>query len=290
MRLMLATALVALTAVSLAAIHPAVLTDAERTANLAIQQQRIHADIRFLSRDLPEGCAPGAPTDGLTRLYLASRFEAIGLEPPYPGSGEQDFDVAGVTAGLLRGRDPDLASEAIVYTARRDRAALATLLAVAEAFAAAPERPRRSVLFAALAAEEQAGLDAEQLVKHPPVARLVASVSIGGAGVRGRAREVPVAGLGRTTLDDWIRSLAEAQGRTVVADAVPGEGASARADQLRFARAGVPAIGVAAGGVEDAQLLFFVGAKVADAPVAPSWRPGDEGGAGGKGAVVARGR
>ena len=40
MRLMLAAALSILTAVSLAAIHPAVLTDAERAANLAIQHPR----------------------------------------------------------------------------------------------------------------------------------------------------------------------------------------------------------------------------------------------------------
>ena len=30
------------------------------------------------------------------------------------------------------------------------------------------------------------------------------------------------------------------------------------------------------GAIEDAQLLFLLGAKVADAPLAPSWRPGDE--------------
>lgn len=289
MRLMLAAALAVLTAVSLAAIRPAVLTDAERETSLAIQDQRIRADIRFLSRDLLEGCAPGTPGDRLRRLYLASRFEAIGLDPAYAGPREQDFDVAGVTAGLLRGRDPDLASEAIVYTARHDHTALATLLAVAEAFAAAPERPRRSVLFAALAAEEQGGLGAEHLVKHPPVARLVASVSIGGVS-EGGAREVPVAGLGRTTLDGWIRAVAESQGRTVVAEALRGEGTYARPDEVSFARAGVPTIGLPAGSVEDARLLFFLGARVADAPLAPSWRPGGAYEAVERGATVAWGR
>ena len=63
-----------------------------------------------------------------------------------------------------------------------------------------------------------------------------------------------------------------------------------RPDQLRFARAGVPAIGVAAGAVEDARLVFFLGAKVADAPLAPSWRPGDEYEGRGEGTAVARGR
>jgi hypothetical protein len=289
MRLLLAGALAVVTAAGLAAIRPAVLTDVERATALAVQEQKMRADIRFLSSDLLEGRSPGTRGDRLTREYLVSRFEAIGLDPAYGSSWEQAFEVVGVTAGLLRGRDPDLASEAIVYTACHDHSALATLLAVAEAFAAAPGRPRRTVLFAAVAAEAEGLLGAEHQVKQPPVARLVAAVGIGAAGVRGRAREVAVAGLGRTTLDEWIRAVAEAQGRTVVADAGPGEGACARPDQ-RFARAGVPAIGVAAGGVEDARLVFFLGAKVADAPIAPSWRPGGEYGAGGKAAAVARGR
>ena len=291
MRLLLAGALAIITAASLAAIRPAVLTNAERVAALAIQERGMRADIRFLSSDLLEGRSPGTRGDRLTREYLASRFEAIGLEPAYGSSWEeQAFEVAGVTAGLLRGRDPDLATEAIVYTARHDHSALATLLAVAEAFAAAPGRNRRSVLFAAVAQDAQGVLGSEHLVKHPPVARLVASVSIGGASARGPARGIPVAGLGRTSLDDWIRAVAEAQGRTVVAEALPGEGAGDRPDQLLFARAGVPAIGVAAGEVEDARLVFFLGAKVADAPLAPSWRPGGEYETGGRGTAVARGR
>jgi Zn-dependent M28 family amino/carboxypeptidase len=239
--------------------------------------------------------------------------------------------------GLLRGRDPELAREAVVYTAHHDHygskpgpsgeaivyngaldnaSGVAALLAIAEAFAALPERPRRSILFAAVAAEEQGLLGSTYLVRHPPVpaSRLAANINLDGMNIWGRTRDVPVVGLGKSSLDDWIRALAEAQGRTVVPEAFPEKGAFYRSDHLSFARVGVPAAYLDAGtevlgrapgwgrerqeeweaahyhqptddltadwdfsgAVEDAQLLFHLGTKVAEAPLAPTWRPGDE--------------
>jgi hypothetical protein len=58
----------------------------------------VRADIRFLSSDLLEGRGPATRGERLAREYLASRFEAIGLEPGAPGgSWEQPFDLVGVT-------------------------------------------------------------------------------------------------------------------------------------------------------------------------------------------------
>ncbi|HEX9189742.1 MAG TPA: M28 family peptidase [Vicinamibacteria bacterium] len=538
MRLLAAGALATITAAALAAIRPAVLTDAERAAALAIQERRMRADIRFLADDLLEGRFPGTRGDRLTRHYLAARFEAVGLEPAVEGSWEQPLDLVGVTAscppslrvsrgkdgedllfpadyvafsgveapearvddaeivfvghgivapeygwddykgadlrgrvllvlndepgedprlfagrrrlyygrwdyklemaarlgaagavivhtdasagygwavveasftgeqlhlptasgpvlpvkawvaedaarrlaalagrdldalraaaarrdfrpvplglrvslrlqnqvtrrasanvvGLLRGQDPELATEAVVYTAHHDHlgtrpgpdgtpvvhngaldnaAGLAALLAIAEASVAAKDRPRRSVLFAAVGAEEQGLLGSELLARRPPFGRPVANVNIDGLNVWGRTRDVPVVGLGKSSLDDWIRAIAETQGRTVVAEASPEKGAYYRSDHLSFARHGVPAAYVDAGtdvvgrppgwgqerqrawetahyhqptddltadwdlsgAVEDVRLLFFLGWKVANAPLAPTWRPGDE--------------
>jgi len=130
----------------------------------------------------------------------------------------------------------------------------------------------------------------------------------------GRTRDVAVVGLGKSSLDDWIRAVAEAQGRVVVPEPFPDKGAYYRSDHLSFARIGVPAAYLDAGtevlgkppgwgrarqqeweeahyhqpsddmtadwnlegAVEDARLLFHVGSKVADSPVAPAWRLGDE--------------
>jgi hypothetical protein len=260
MRLLLAGALATVTAAGLATIRPALLTDEERSAASTIQENRLHADLRFLSSEALR--APSATTgdDRLTREYLASRFEAIGLSPGAPGDNwEQVLEVCGGAAvvGRIRGRDPVLSAEAVVYRARRDHPAsgLATLLAVAEAFVALPQRPRRSLYFAALAAAE--GLPGSARLEGPPLAegRLVATLDIEGSSIRGRTGDAPAVG-GRSPFDDWTRAIAETQGRVRVPDLAAGWESS--------------------GGVEDARLLFLLGVKVADAPLAPSRLPGDE--------------
>ncbi len=239
--------------------------------------------------------------------------------------------------GRLPGSDPALAKEAVIYTAHHDHygikasasgepavhngaldnaSGVATMLAVAEAFAALPERPRRSLLFASVTGEEQGLLGSQHLAEHLPVppGLVAANVNIDGANIWGRTKDVPVIGLGKSSLDDWIRAIAETQGRTVVPEAYPDKGSYYRSDHLSFARMGVPSAYLDAGtdllgrpsgwgrkqhqawedahyhqptddlrpdwnfegAVEDAQLLFLLGVKVANAPHAPAWRPGDE--------------
>jgi hypothetical protein len=155
--------------------------------------------------------------------------------------------------GRLPGRDPALSAEAVVYKAHDDPASgLATMLAVAEAFVALPDRPRRSILFVAVADEEDGPFDAALLARHP---RVAASFDIHGSRVRSLTHPVPVVGLGPSSLEEWVRAIAHTQGRPMVPDLTAGWDSS--------------------GGVEDAQLLFLLGAKVADAPLAPSGRQGD---------------
>jgi len=539
MRLLLAGAVAALTATALATLAPEILTSEERAAAAAIQGHRLRADIRFLASDLLEGRGPATRGDSLAQAYLASRFEAIGLEPGAPdGSWYQPFDLVSVesacpevlpvtrgtesvalrfqedyiafagvpreTVGLedaeivfvgygivapeyqwddfketdLRGKvllflnnDPStdpalfagrrrlyygrwdykfamaarqgaagaivlhttpsagygwsvvqsswtgeqfqlpdrgepavpvkawvteeagrritrlgghdldtlltsaetrefrpvplgvrvslsLAStierrqsanvigrlpgteepgEAVIYTAHHDHlgrreagaepsaiyngaldnaSGLAVMLGIAEAFADLPGGTRRSVLFAAVGAEEQGLLGSEYLAHHPPVpvGRLVANINVDGANIWGRTRDVAVVGLGKSSLDDWLRAIAHAQGRTVRPEAFPEKGSYYRSDHFSLAKVGVPGAYIDAGtevvgrpagwgraqhlawqkahyhqpsddltaewdlsgAVEDARLLFHLGVKAADATGLPEWRPGDE--------------
>lgn len=238
---------------------------------------------------------------------------------------------------LLRGRDPQLAAEIVVYSAHHDHfgiktspdgrreiyngaldnaAGVAQMLAIARAFSALPEPPRRSVLFLAVAAEEQGLLGSEYFVKHPPVppSRLVANLNVDGGNVFGRTTDLGVVGLGKSSLDDHLAAAAATQGRTLADDPFPDRGMFYRSDQLSFARAGIPALfprpGVLyvgrppgwgteqvdawiernyhqasddrdpswdlSGMVDDVRLLFRTGLSVADADAAPAWRPGDE--------------
>jgi Zn-dependent M28 family amino/carboxypeptidase len=240
--------------------------------------------------------------------------------------------------GLLPGSDPQRAKEWVVYTAHHDHlgvkanaapgedaiyngavddaGGVSQLLAVARAFASLKERPARSILFAAVGAEEKGLLGSEYLVRHPPVplGRLALDINMDGFKIFGATRDVAVLGLGKTSLDRTLAALAGAQGRKLVADPFPDQGHFYRSDQFSFARAGVPALHYSAGvdvvgkptgwgraqhdawvathyhqpsdelspdwdlagAVQDARLYFTLGYAVAQAKGLPTWVKGDE--------------
>lgn len=240
--------------------------------------------------------------------------------------------------GVLPGSDPKLAQQVVLYTAHHDHlgmkenakpgedaiyngavdnaSGVAALLSVARAFQALPKAPRRTILFAAVAAEEQGLLGSQFLSAHLPVppGRIATNLNMDGANVLGRTRDVTVIGLGKSSLDPIITGLAKAQGRTVKADQLSDRGFFYRSDQFAFAKLGIPAayfgsgmdfIGKPegwgkqqreqweakhyhqpsdelrpewdlSGAVEDVRLYFLLGAHVARAPEVPHWNKGDE--------------
>ncbi len=239
--------------------------------------------------------------------------------------------------GVLPGGDPALANQFVVYTAHHDHlgvqprgkgkdaiyngaldnaAGIAQMLAVARAFTALPDAPRRSILFLAVAAEEQGLLGSAYYCRHPtvPPARLAANLNIDGGNIWGRTRDVTAVGFGKSTLDTVAEAAADAQGRTYGDDPFPERGHFYRSDQFNLARIGVPALflnegldfvgrppdwgraqvdawleqhyhqpsdemdatWVLDGMVDDARLLFAIGRRVADADQPPRWLAGDE--------------
>jgi Zn-dependent M28 family amino/carboxypeptidase len=240
--------------------------------------------------------------------------------------------------GLLPGSEPKLAREVVLYTAHHDHLGLkqdakpgedaiyngavdnasgvAAMLAVARSFLALPKPPRRSILFAAVAAEEQGLLGSEYLAEHLPVppGRIAANLNMDGVNILGRTRDVTVIGLGKSSLDAPLSALAKAQGRVVKADQLSDRGFFYRSDQFAFARLGIPAAYFGSGmdfigrpegwgrqqreqweeqhyhqpsdelrsdwdlsgAVEDVRLYFLLGAHVARVPELPRWNKGDE--------------
>lgn len=240
MRFLLAGSCVTLTAVGLATIHPDRTPAEDARASGIVRESRLRADTRFLSSGALGG-TPGALDGRLAREYVAARFEAIGLEPaaadgswfqPVDPDGTTDHDPESVVnrrpgpgsahvVGRLRGRDPELGVEVLLYTAMLGRSLasaasdgdplaregrsqrlpeVAALLSIAEAFAALPERPRRSVVFAAIV--PQAGLAATDALAVSAMGiarRIVATVPVGGK--RG-AGALPAS---RTPVEDVLR-------------------------------------------------------------------------------------
>lgn len=281
----------------------------------------------------------GRDLDELVRAARSRDFAPVplGVTTSLALSSEvRRYETANVV-GVLRGSDPALRDEYVVYTAHHDHlgttrdadgreqihngaldnaAGAAQLLAIARAFAALPEPPRRSVLFVATGAEEQGLLGAEAFVADPPVPleRVVASFNIDGGNPFGRTRDVGVIGLGKSTLDQAVARAAACQGRTIGGDPFPDRGLFYRSDQFSFARAGVPALFLRpgidfvdrppgwgrvqyeaweqdhyhqpsddydpawdlSGMIEDVRLAFVAGLLVANDPSPPCWLPGDE--------------
>ncbi len=236
----------------------------------------------------------------------------------------------------LPGRDAALSPQLVLLTAHHDHlgrlervtgdnicngaldnaSGVAAVLTLARALTSLPERPRRSILFAALAGEEQGLLGSQFLAEHPPVplGQLAADVNIDGINIWGRTRDVTVIGLGKSSIDGVLRGLAATQGRTLKPDQLSDRGFFYRSDQFNFAKAGVPSAYFSSGmdfigrpegwgkeqrelwekqhyhqpsdevraewdlsgAVEDAQLYFHLVLALANADAMPTWNKGDE--------------
>ena len=167
--------------------------------------------------------------------------------------------------GVLPGSDPQLQDEYIVYSAHHDHLGVGTpndegdtiyngaldnatgcsqLLAIGRAFVSLPERPRRSILLAFVAAEEQGLLGSAYYADNPtvPAGKLAANINYDGANIWGKNRDVTYIGYGKSSLDEVVESFAAEQGRAVKPDQFPDRGFFYRSDQFNFAKIGVPAI------------------------------------------------
>ncbi|HSW28914.1 MAG TPA: M28 family peptidase [Longimicrobiales bacterium] len=132
-----------------------------------------------------------------------------------------------------------------IYNGASDNASgVGLLLEMARAYVALADRPGRSVLFIATAAEEQGLLGSQWYVQSPlfPLNQTVAEVNIDGANLYGETDDVGIPGEERNGLGVFARARAAEMGLTIVPDAEPEKGYFFRSDHFPFAKAGVPAL------------------------------------------------
>ena len=117
------------------------------------------------------------------------------------------------------------------------------VLEMARQLKAAP-RPKRSIVFAHMAAEEMGLMGAYGYAADPvwPLETTVADINIDMLPLSGPTRDVPIFGKGQNDLEDRLQALAEPLGRYVSDDNMPEQGFYYRSDHFPFARMGVPAI------------------------------------------------
>src|SRR6266567_2438219 len=167
---------------------------------------------------------------------------------------------------MLPDSDPKLKNEAVIYTAHYDHLGVrpdmpgdniyngardnatgcGILLELARVFAQAPARPRRSVLFASVTAEEQGLLGSEYLGKHPPVPASKISLDLNFDDVPplGEPQEVEVSGSERTAFYPTVEAMAQEFRLAIRPDSHPEAGHFYRSDHFSLARVGVPAFSV----------------------------------------------
>ncbi|HEY6844359.1 MAG TPA: M20/M25/M40 family metallo-hydrolase, partial [Thermoanaerobaculia bacterium] len=165
--------------------------------------------------------------------------------------------------GLLRGRD--LANEYVVYTAHLDHdgtsaffkgdpvlhgaldnaGGVATILADARAFTRG-ERPRRSILFIAVTAEEKGGVGSDYFVHHPtvPHASIVADINCDNFLWYFPVRDVSGVGREYSTLNSDFVAAAKDTGIEASAPMKIQQPLLVLSDHFSFLNDGIPAVSI----------------------------------------------
>ncbi|HXT19291.1 MAG TPA: M28 family peptidase, partial [Thermoanaerobaculia bacterium] len=114
----------------------------------------------------------------------------------------------------------------------------------ARALATAPERPRRSLLFLAVTAEERGLLGSQHFANHPPpgLGRLVANVNLDMPLFLFPVADVVAFGAEHSSLAEPAARAARAAGFELGPDPFPEEVIFVRSDQYSFVERGVPAV------------------------------------------------
>ena len=170
--------------------------------------------------------------------------------------------------GLLRGRDAALRDQYVAFSSHWDHlgigpavngdsiyngaldnaSGVADLLAVARAAVQSP-RPRRSLLFVFVTAEESGLLGSAYFGESPTVAieRIVANVNVDGGNLKGRTSDLDVLGENKSSLGPMLAAMIRPIGMRISPEEHPERGYFYRSDHFSFAKVGVPAVSIGEG-------------------------------------------
>jgi hypothetical protein len=170
---------------------------------------------------------------------------------------------------LLPGSDPVLRNEYVLFTAHLDHlgirpdenedeihngaydnaAGVATVLEVAGALASLDPAPRRSIIFAAVTAEEKGLRGSDYLAHNPPVAiaDIVANINIDMPYLGHPIADVEGFGVEHSTLHETLIRVTEQLDMSLTPDPRPELVRLIRSDQFSFVKQGVPGLNLKPG-------------------------------------------
>lgn len=204
---------------------------------------------------------PIAFADALAAIEASqSSSTPLGLEMTLSRKTEHEQIMSPNVIGVVRGSDPVLADEYVVFSGHLDglgrgvpenddaiyngaydnAMGIALMLEAARVFAAAP--PRRSVLFIAVTGEERGLLGSDYFAHYPtvPTDALVANVNLDMPLFLYPVADLIAFGSEHSSLEAVVAEAAVAEGFVLSPDPLPEETLFVRSDQYSFVRKGVP--------------------------------------------------
>ncbi len=224
----------------------------------------------WIQLDIAQKLAAASSKDlGKLMLYARQRdFHPVTMQVKlkvHMVSKIRRFDSNNVIA-MLQGSDRKLKNEAVMYTAHYDHLGIrpdmpgdniyngandnatgcGILLELANVFSQATQRPRRSILFASVTAEEQGLLGSEYLGQHLsiPAGKIALDLNYDDVPPLGAPEEVEVSGSERTTFYPTVQALAKEFRLAIRSEKHPEAGHYYRSDHFSLARVGVPSFSI----------------------------------------------
>jgi hypothetical protein len=171
--------------------------------------------------------------------------------------------------GILRGSDPELADEYVVFTAHLDHVGVgeavnddtiyngmydnamgsSILIETARAFVSMPEAPKRSIIFIAVTGEERGLIGSDYYAHYPtvPSDSMVANVNLDMPLFLYPLADMIAFGAEHSSLGPVVEEAIAEEGFALLPDPMPQETIFIRSDQYSFVRQGVPAVFLVSG-------------------------------------------
>jgi hypothetical protein len=272
--------------------------DEERLPWVRSAQQSHIEQMTWLKNSEPGTSAAGAPLRGvlhwkafdaiLARAGIANSTASLveaankrALKPfdiPVSLHGKLTTKLRELTShnvvGVLRGSDPKLAGEYVVYSAHLDHLGVgaavdgdviyngaldnasgtAAILEIARAYSLLPKRPARSILFLSCTGEERGLLGSDYFAHFPtvPAGSIVADFNDDMSLALGPVHDVVVLGGEHSTLGPLAAAAAKSLGLETSPDPEPKQVHFVRSDQFSFIRQGIPSL-IVEPGLKDEQ-------------------------------------
>jgi Zn-dependent M28 family amino/carboxypeptidase len=236
---------------------------------LAAGEQQL-ALAAWVTKDAGEKLAAslGHSVDELLKMADTRGFQAMPL--PMRISGRVPAKIREIrtrnVVAKIEGSDAHAKEEAVIFSAHWDHLGIgdpvngdpiyngaadnatgcAMIIEIARAWAALPQKPRRSAIFLAVTAEEEGLRGSEYYGQHPvvPAGKTAVDINLDMFQPYGRARDVNLIGAERTTLYPIVEEAARRFGLAIMPDPRPEAGVYYRSDHFSFARVGIPAFSI----------------------------------------------